>query len=174
VTRTLAELVLLAALLAAAWLIAVKYSRVESPAATAPPGGAAYQDRPVDAGLSERARALRSYLGAPRPLAPVRRNPFGFLDSSRPMARVDGRAAAAVGAGAASVSSRPEMALQGIAEETGNGHPLRTAVIATAGELLFAKEGDRVLSRFLVVRITEDAVQLKDDEGGATFFLVLK
>ena len=173
-TRTLAELVLLVALVAAAWLIALNNSLVAPPAASVPPGGAAYHDGPVDAGLPERAAALRTFLASPPALAPVRRNPFGFRDSSRTVAGVDGRAPVAGAAAPGPASSRPEMELEGIAEETGNGHPLRTAVIAAAGELIFAKEGDRVLSRFLVVRITEDAVQLKDDEGGGTFSLALK
>jgi hypothetical protein len=164
VTRTLAELVLLVALLLAAWLIAVNNRFVAPPAATQPPGGAAYLDQPADAGLPEHAEALRAFLASPRLLAPVRRNPFGF----------QGRRSAAGRAATVSALPRPEMELEGIAEETGNGHPLRTAVIAAAGELIFAKEGDRVLSRFLVVRITEDAVQLRDDEGGGTFSLVLK
>jgi hypothetical protein len=174
VTRTLSELVLLVALLAAAWLIVVNNSLVAPPPATLPPGGAGSHDQPVDAGLPERAEALRTYLASPRPLAPVRRNPFGFQDSSRAVAGGAGRGPVPGGAAAASESSRPEMELEGIAEETGNGRPLRTAVIAAAGELIFAKEGDRVLSRFLVVRITADAVQLKDDEGGGTFSLALK
>jgi hypothetical protein len=66
------------------------------------------------------------------------------------------------------------MELAGIAEETGNGHPSRTAVISAAGQVIFAKEGDRVLSRFLVVRIAADAVHLKDEQGGGEFALVLK
>ena len=173
-TRTLVELVLLVALLVAAWLIALNGSRVPKPAAIPPPARADYGDQPVDAGLPERADALRTYLASPRPLAPARRNPFGFQGSSRAVAGANGRAPVGGAAPAPSASSRPDMALEGIAEETGNGHPLRTAVIAAAGELIFAKEGDRVLSRFLVVRITQDAVQLKDDERGGTFSLVLK
>jgi hypothetical protein len=174
VTRTLAELVLLVALLLAAWLIAVNNRFVAPPAATQPPGGAAYLDQQADAGLPEHAEALRAFLASPRLLAPVRRNPFGFQGSSSAAGEADGRRSAAGRAATVSALPRPEMELEGIAEETGNGHPLRTAVIAAAGELIFAKEGDRVLSRFLVVRITEDAVQLRDDEGGGTFSLVLK
>jgi hypothetical protein len=174
VTRTLAELVLLVALLAAAWLIAVNNSRLAPPNTNQPPADAVYSDRPVDAGLPERTQALRTYLASPPPFTPVRRNPFGFEDSARGGASGDGSAPAAGGAAGDPVSSRPEMQLEGIAEETGNGHPLRTAVISAAGEIVFAREGDRVLSRFLVVRITSDAVQLKDDEGGVTFSLALK
>ncbi len=95
----------------------------------------------------------------------MRRNPFGFGVASAGAARAT-PAADHRGAG--------RMELAGIAEETGNGHPNRTAVISTAGQLILAKEGDRVLSRFLVVRIAADAVHLRDDEGGGEFSLVLK
>jgi hypothetical protein len=170
VTRTLAELVLLAALVVALGLIVASRGRV----APAEPGPglapAASRDAPIDAGLSERAEALRRLLASPPPQTPVRRNPFGFGVASAGAARIAGGAADA----AAVPTPRPPMELAGIAEETGNGHPNRTAVISAAGQVIFAKEGDRVLSRFLVVRIAADAVHLKDDEGGGAFSLVLK
>jgi hypothetical protein len=174
VTRTLAELVLLVALLCAAWLIVANNSRVPPPPVARPSAGALDGDQMVGAGLSERAEALRVYLAAPRALAPVRRNPFGFQRPQRAAVGASGRASAAGRSAAAAVPSRPDMELAGIAEDIGNGHPLRTAVILAAGQLVFAREGDRVLARFLVVRITADAVQLRDDEGGGEFSLVLK
>jgi hypothetical protein len=174
VTRTLAELVLLVALLCAAWLIAANNSRVPPPEVAEAPAGAVGRDQRVGAGLPERAETLRAYLASPRPPAPVRRNPFGFQAPERATAGVGGRASVAGGSAAASATSRPDMELAGISEDTGNGHPVRTAVISAAGELVFAREGDRVLARFLVVRITADAVQLKDDAGGGVFSLVLK
>ena len=170
VTRTLAEVVLLAALLVAAGLIVANNRPVQpaTPGAPAPPG--ASRDVPVDAGLAERVHALRAFLSSPPPPAPLRRNPFGFGTAAATAPRV--------GAGKAdrevSTTSRPSMELAGIAEETGNGHPNRTAVISAAGQVIFAKEGDRVLSRFLVVRIAADAVHLKDEQGGVEFALVLK
>jgi hypothetical protein len=100
----------------------------------------------------------------------MRRNPFGFGAASAGAVRIAGGAAGA----AAVPTPRPSMELAGIAEETGNGHPNRTAVISAAGQVIFAKEGDRVLSRFLVVRIAADAVHLRDDEGGGEFSLALK
>lgn len=176
VTRTLAELVLLVALVAAAWLIAVGNSRMLPPVTSQPAPGAAFDARPVDAGLPERARALRARLASPPAPSPVARNPFGFGDESgsRAEARADGRPLASASAAAGDATPVPDMQLQGIAEDAGNGHPVRTAVIAAGGELILAKEGDRILSRFLVIRITEDAVHLRDDEGGATVSLVLK
>ena len=169
-TRTLAELVLLAALLVALGLIVANRSRVTPAEPGRGPATAASGNAPVDAGLSERAEALRRLLASPPPPTPVRRNPFGFGVASAGKARIGGEAADA----AAVPASRPPMELAGIAEETGNGHPNRTAVISSGGQVIFAKEGDRVLSRFLVVRIAADAVHLKDDEGGGEFSLVLK
>ncbi len=169
-TRTLAELVLLAALLAALGLIVANRSPVTPVEPGRAPATAAYGDAPVDAGLPERAEALRRFLASPPPPAPVRRNPFGFGAASAAGARAAGDAADR----ATPPTPRPPMELAGIAEETGNGHPVRTAVISAAGQVIFAKEGDRVLSRFLVVRIAADAVHLRDDEGGGEFSLVLK
>lgn len=169
-TRTLAELVLLAALLVALGLIVASRGRVAPVEPGQAPATAASRDAPVDAGLPERAEALRRFLASPPPPTPVRRNPFGFGVASRGGAGAAGPAADV----AAPPTPRPPMELAGIAEETGNGHPNRTAVISAAGQVIFAKEGDRVLSRFLVVRIAADAVHLKDDEGGGEFSLVLK
>jgi len=170
VTRTLAETVLLAALLVVLGLIVASRSRGTPAEQVQAPARAAARDAPVDAGLPARAEALRRYLASPPPPTPVRRNPFGFGVASAGAARAAGGVAAA----AAPPTPRPPMDLAGIAEETGNGHPDRTAVISAAGQVIFAKEGDRVLSRFLVVRIAADAVHLRDDEGGGEFSLVLK
>ncbi len=169
-TRTLAELVLLAALLVALGLIVASRSRPAPADPGQTPPAADARDAPVDAGLPERADALRRFLASPPPPAPVRRNPFGFGAASEARARAARPAADA----AAPLAPRPPMELAGIAEETGNGHPNRTAVISSAGQVILAKEGDRVLSRFLVVRIAADAVRLRDDEGGGEFSLVLK
>jgi hypothetical protein len=171
VTRTLAELVLLVALLVAAGLIVADNVRDAPARAGQPPVPAASRDATVDAGLPERAAALRAYLSSPPPRTPVRRNPFGFGAPSAAGPRGAARTAQAAAAGP---RPRPPMELAGIAEDAGNGHPARTAVISAAGQVIFAKEGDRVLSRFLVLRIVADAVHLKDDEGGGEFSLVLK
>jgi hypothetical protein len=170
VTRTLAELVLLAALAVALGLIVASRGRVWPAEPGQMPAAAAFRAAPIDAGLSERVEALRRLLAHPPPPAPARRNPFGFGAAPAGGTRAAGGAAEA----AAVPAPRPSMELAGVAEETGNGHPNRTAVISAAGQLIFAKEGDRVLSRFLVVRIAADAVRLRDDEGGGEFSLVLR
>jgi hypothetical protein len=173
VTRTLAELVLLVALLAVAWAIVVSNGRLKPPVTADATGGAGYRAEPVDAGLPERAEALRAYIASPPPPTPAQRNPFSFRNPSRADVRPDDLMPEAAVAADGAPSGRG-MELEGIAEDTGNGHPLRTAIIAAAGDLILAKEGDRILSRYLVVRITTDAVQLKDEEEGVTFSVVLK
>jgi hypothetical protein len=170
VTRTLAELVLLAALVVALGLIVASRGRVVPAEPGQGPSTVAFRDAPIDAGLPERADALRRLRASPPRPTPVRRNPFGFGVASGGAAGIAGGAAGATPAPA----PRPPMELAGIAEETGNGHPNRTAVISAVGQLILAKEGDRVLSRFLVVRIAADSVHLRDDEGGGEFSLVLK
>jgi hypothetical protein len=171
VTRTLAELVLLVALLVAAVLIVANSSRVAPAGADRVAATGVGGDASVDAGLPERAAALRAYLSSPPPRTPVRRNPFGF---GAPPAAGRVEAAGTAQTTSAGPPTRPPMELAGIAEDTGNGHPSRTAVISAAGQVVFASEGDRILSRFLVVRIAADAVYLKDDQGGGEFSLVLK
>ncbi len=170
-TRTSAELLLLAALLAVAWMVfgqgahgpAVGVGDVRR---ASPP-----QPDPVGNGLSERATRLRTYLAAPPPHGAIRRNPFSFT-SARPAAsaRVERR----VEVDSEALAPRPELTLSGIAEDRAAGAAARTAVIAADGQLVFAKEGDRVFSRFLVLRIAADAVQLEDTVRDEVFTLALK
>jgi hypothetical protein len=174
VTRTQAELVLLVALLVAAWLVVSRSGSLSPSGADQPRPHNANRDESVGGGLSERAEALRAYLATPRPLGPVRRNPFSFPVPFPVGAERGGRVAAAAVRSPDLAPSRPEMALSGIAEEAGTGHLVRTAVMSVRGQLVFAREGDRVLSRFLLVRIAADAVQLKDNETGEVFTLALK
>jgi len=173
VTRTQVEIALVVVLLAAAWLVVGREDRLRPTGAEPPPARTANRGQQVDDRLPGRVEALRAYLATPRARGTVRRNLFDFR---APAARADrgGRAPADVAAVADPPPERPEMRLSGIAEETGNGRPVRTAVISVPGQLVFAREGDRVLSRFLVVRIAADAVQLKDDERGEVFTLALK
>jgi hypothetical protein len=170
VTRTQAEVTLLVVLLAGAWLA---FGRgVPSPL---PPGGAPRQlaplpDDPVGGGLAARTRSLHAYLSAPPPASTLRRNPFSFVEPPRPAAA----RRAAVTEDAQTPPPRPPLVLSGIAEDSGAAGVVRTAVIKAAGAVVFAKEGDRVLSRFVVERIAPDAVQLRDTERGDVFTLALK
>lgn len=172
-TRTQAELLLLGALLLGAWLVFGADYGLPSSVTDRARGGGSLGDRPVDQGLGERAREMRSRLAAPRPQSPVRRNPFSFGDD--PPDSAGGTHAAAVAVAAPEpAASRPEMRLSGIAEETGDDRPVRTAVISSHGQVVLAREGDRIFARFVVRRITADAVQLEDSAGGEVFTLVFK
>ncbi len=128
---------------------------------------------PVGGGLADRARHLRELLASPRPPVSVRRNPFVFT-ARHHAAPVPADEQGDAAEEAAREAARPDLVLSGIAEDQVAGAPVRTAVLVAAGQLLFAKEGDRVLSRYVVVRIAADAVQLKDAERGEVFTLALK
>jgi hypothetical protein len=170
-TRTSAELLLLAALVAAAGFTLSHNLRAPVPAA-AGAGRAASVGDPVGGGLATRARHLREQSASPRPPVSVKRNPFAFtaLHHAVPVSVVPGDAAE----DAAPEAARPDLTLSGIAEDQVAGAPVRTAVLVAAGQLLLAKEGDRVLSRYVVVRIAADAVQMKDAERGGVFTLALR
>lgn len=169
-SRTQAELLLLAALLGGAWL-AVGPPLRQGPAAAAPRGfRGRLPDADVDGGLAERAAALRAHRAAPLPPNSIRRNPFSF---SHPAVR--STPASAVQADEpAPVAPRPDIVLSGVAEDTAGGRTVRTAVFSVSGQVVLAKEGDRVLGRFVVSRIASDAVQLDDTQGGGVFSVVLK
>jgi hypothetical protein len=125
----------------------------------------------VGHGLADRASRLRAFRASPPARGAVRRNLFAF-QASRRAAEVSVEHAAAIELPAS--DPRPDLALSGIAEDTTAAGPVRTAVIAAGGQLVFAKEGDRVLSRFVVLRIAADAVQIKDTERNEVFTLVFK
>jgi hypothetical protein len=171
-TRTWAELLLLAALLAAAW-IAFGHGLMPPATSGAPARAPARaQGDPVGNGLGERARQLRAFIESPLPRGAARRNPFAFAPSRR--------ATDAAGLDAAArpdppqPEPRPELVLSGIAEDADGGATVRTAVIVAAGQLVLAREGDRVLSRFVVLRIAADAVQIQDTARGDVFTLAFK
>ena len=169
-TRTWAELLLLAVLLLAAWLAIGLRAPSPLPADGGGSSSEAIADDPVGAGLAHRTRALKAYLAAPPPRGTVRRNPFSFPAPARPAGAPGARQVES----APEPPPRPTLTLSGIAEEAGSDGPVRTAVIVSSGKLLFAKEGDRVLTRFVVLRIAADAVQLRDTERGEVFTLALK
>jgi hypothetical protein len=59
---------------------------------------------------------------------------------------------------------RPAVRLLGIAQEGAE----KTAVLSVAGDLVLAHEGDHIAGRFLISRITQDAVELTDPAAAAT------
>src|SRR6185295_14141878 len=56
----------------------------------------------------------------------------------------------------------PALKLAGIAEDEGPEGPLRTAIISGQGQLFLVKEGDSVMQRYRVTKISADVVELID------------
>jgi hypothetical protein len=68
----------------------------------------------------------------------------------------------------------PDLRLDGMAEDDGPGGPVRTAVIAGANGVYLVKEGDVLLARYRVERLSDDAADLRDVDSGVEVHLVLR
>lgn len=159
-----------------AWLASAagvtRQPRVSRPPA---PSGEAVPFDTLAADVQAQAGRLRERLAsAPAPRAAIR-NPFGF--AARPPAP---RARPAAGPVAAPVEMatevrEPALELIGIAESAKPEGLVRTAMITGGyGDLMMVTTGQRILSRYDVVAVGADAVELKDIETGATRRLVLR
>jgi hypothetical protein len=74
-------------------------------------------------------------------------------------------------------ATRPEsgLKLSGFAEDPGpDGSVVRTAIISSPTQLYLVKEGEAVTAQYKVTKISADAVELADVNGGASLRLVLK
>lgn len=166
-TRTQVLLVVLACVLLLAWLTGGSRVVVSRGAAAATPAGAAAAKLAV-AGLSD----FRSRLGSGAvPLSPSRRNLFAFA-AKPPSRSIVRHASTGTPTAQSSPPGRPEMRLIGVAEDVEGGRAVRTALISVGGELFFVCEAERLLGRYEVVRVSADAVALKD--GDAAFALALR
>ena len=170
--RTATLLVVGAAL--AAWLYAAANSGVD----TAPPL-AAGKTPPIDqrgAALASEIARLHDQL---RPDATPRqpsRNLFSY--GARPVRQAPPPPAppqqpALTEAGPAKPPA-PVLKLTGIAEDKTAEGWVRTAIISMAGQLYFAKEGEKVTDRFQVVKISSDAVELNDLTDNTAVRLALR
>jgi hypothetical protein len=56
----------------------------------------------------------------------------------------------------------PSLKLAGIAEDSGDDGPIRTAIISGEGQLYLVKEGEAVTARYRVSKIAADVVELVD------------
>ena len=78
------------------------------------------------------------------------------------------------------VNVAPPLVLIGVAEDAGpaspdgDGAPVRTAILSVLGNLVLAREGEPVTSRYRVARISSEAVELTDVESGQPLRLALK
>ena len=66
------------------------------------------------------------------------------------------------------------MRLIGISEDPGPDGPIRIAFITTPGQLFNVKEGQTVLDRYRVAKITGEVVELADLTDGSVKRLALR
>jgi hypothetical protein len=131
-------------------------------------------DALVDDVQAQAGRLRERLSSAPAP-APRQRNPFTFAERRQTAVRAASVAAPAAVPPAAPAVLEPALYLIGMAEaRTANG-VVRTAMI-TGGrdELMMVTVGQRLLSRYDVIAIGQDAVELKDLETGLARRLVLR
>jgi hypothetical protein len=111
---------------------------------------------------------------APSP-AGAERNPFSFKVRRRSVRAADVAAPPAVTPPPAPEILEPALTLIGIAETRSSDGVLRTAMIAGGrDDLMMVTVGQRLLSRYDVLAVGVDAVELKDLETGFTRRLVLR
>jgi hypothetical protein len=129
------------------------------------------------ADVQAQAGRLRERLAqAPAPNAAIR-NPFRFSPSPSQHARRPRLVERAAPAGLETPAPMPEpsLVLIGIAESVQPDGVVRTAMITgELGELMMVTAGQRILSRYDVVAVGADAVELKDVATGAARHLVLR
>ncbi len=120
-------------------------------------------------------RRLQARLAAaPRPQSS--RNPFEFDDrrASRNAAPPSRDETSAPIVPAAPVAPPPPLfTLSGIAEHQIDGARVRTAILSSAGRLIFARTGDRLDDRHVVIAIATDVVELRDETDGRTIHVAL-
>lgn len=160
-----------------AWLASAagvtRQPRVSRPPA---PSGEAVQFDTLAADVQAQAGRLRARLAsAPAPRAAVR-NPFGFA-ARPPSPRARPVAGQPVAAPVEMVPEirEPAIELIGIAESLKPEGLVRTAMITGGhGDLIMVTAGQRILSRYDVVAVGVDVVELRDIETGATRRLLLR
>jgi hypothetical protein len=74
----------------------------------------------------------------------------------------------------AAIAPPPPLALIGMAEDAGANGSERTAIMTASGQLVLAKVGDIVLSRYMVAKISSDVVELFDTADSSLLRLALK
>lgn len=124
--------------------------------------------------VATRLRNLQRESPAPREGG---RNPFDYARLTAPPAAAAPGAPPtdAIAPPPPSAPPAPLFTLSGIADKTGqDGTMVRTAVISGLGQLFFAKAGDNVTTRYTVIAIGADAVELRDATTGETVRLALQ
>jgi hypothetical protein len=127
------------------------------------------------ADVQAQAARLRDRLShAPVP-QPAGRNPFRF-GMRRVVERRVARAAVVESEPlpAPAVAAPPPLKLEGLAEREIGGAKMRTAVLSGLGEIFFVVEGDTVASRYRVLAIGIDVVELQDVASGVVTRLAIR
>jgi hypothetical protein len=129
------------------------------------------------ADVQAQAGRLRQRLAQAPTLPAAERNPFRFATSTptstprRPAIEPSTPDVAEV----AREASEPALQLIGIAESQKADGVVRTAMITGEyGELMMVTAGQRILSRYDVVAVGADAVELRDVDTGASRRLILR
>jgi len=92
------------------------------------------------------------------------RNLFKFREASRPAAAPSGAPAPPP----ENIPAPPPLApmrLIGVSEDPGAAGPVRSAFVNADGQLFIVKEGDTVMMRYKVTKISSEVVELTDEDG---------
>jgi Tfp pilus assembly protein PilP len=157
-------------ILLASWLAsAAGVGRPSIPQPPAPSTEAMQLDA-LASGVQSQAAHLRERLAAaPAPHAQTR-NPFAFAAAERPQPAAVDKAADAEPVATVQTTPEPNLILLGLAEDGS----ARTAMIESGDDLVMATEGQTIVGRYRVARISTDAIELVDLVTGATRRLFLK
>ena len=157
-----------------AWLAAAAGTRfTEGQPASEMTVAADITPEPLIADVRAQAERLRERLSAAILPRQPSRNPFEFASRPPTPAKDFGVPAVAVPESVPTITP-VAMSLAGIAESQAPNGLDRTAVISAMGRLFLVKPGDQVMSRFRVVAIHADAVELVDLEADTTLRLRLQ
>jgi hypothetical protein len=104
----------------------------------------------------------------------IRRDPFRFATPAPAAAAARRQSVPSDPPASIEPSTRPEIRLLGIAEDSRDGTIVRNAIISSSNQLYLVGEGEQLALRFLVKRIDEKAVDIEDLAEGATFQITLK
>ena len=145
----------------AAWLVgATTSNRVAAP----PP---VIDRAPIERRGAELATEMARFRERMPPTAPPRqpaRNLFKFREASRQATAPD----VAPAPPPENIPAPPPvspMRLIGVSEDPGAAGPVRSAFVNADGQLFIVKEGDTVLMRYKVTKISSEVVELTDEDG---------
>jgi Tfp pilus assembly protein PilP len=166
---TRAAAYVLGGMLLAAWLAAAAGVRAPSIPALPDRSPEAVQLDDLASGVQAQALRLRQRLSsAPAPRATIR-NPFEFVVLQPPAAASDRKPIAAPPL-AVEGPPEPNLVLIGLAEDGAT----RTAMIESGDELVMATEGQTIVGRYRVVKVSVDGIELTDLVSGTTRRLFLR